>query len=45
MVQMRRLADNRYQVQGWGGYDGYLEQEFDTIEEALEFVTGLWNYR
>lgn len=44
-VHMSRLAEDRYLVEAWGGYDGYLKREFDTIEEALEFVTGLWQYR
>lgn len=29
-------------VEGWGGYDGHLKQEFDQIEDALDFVAGLW---
>lgn len=34
----------KFVLQAWGGYDGYLTEEFDTIEEALVRERELWNY-
>lgn len=37
------IEDQKYVVTAQGGYDGYIEQEFKSIEEALEYVATLWN--
>lgn len=34
--------DGKFIVEAWGGYDGFLKREFDTIEEALNFVSDIW---
>lgn len=41
MVTMTRLGD-KIQVKAWGGYDGFIRREFDTVEDALVYVEYLW---
>lgn len=38
-----RLRENgKYEVQGWGGFDGFLVREFEEVEDAMDFIAYLW---
>ena len=37
-----RQDGNKFVVEAWGGYDGYLSQTFDQVEDALDFASYLW---
>lgn len=41
-TSVRYLADGRYEVTAGGGYDGYLCQHYETIEDALDAIAALW---
>lgn len=42
-THIRRVAKG-FTVEAAGGYDGYIIRDFDTIEEALEYVSELWKF-
>lgn len=41
-TKLRYLGEGRYEIEAFGGYDGYLLEEFDQIEDALDRVATLW---
>lgn len=41
-TKLRYLGEGRYEVEAFGGYDGYLTKEFTQVEDALDFITYLW---
>lgn len=34
--------DGKFEVTAMGGYDGFLREQFDQIEDALDFIAGMW---
>ena len=41
-TSIRREGD-KFIVTSMGGYDGYLKNEFDQVEDAVDFVAYLWD--